>query len=302
MAGLKIVVPTTFTDATLPVLRSDSILAPGSLFLVDASHSAGGLGTGVPALNATIPNIAWQECAAVLGSGDATTLSAIYQVGQSASAYTATDGLMERSGKGGLHSIYKQDGQATAGKGTRISVPASLKTYLRTNTSRSLYISIWGRLTRATILTGGNSAPIPYGAMCKITASTINYKAIMNGGLSISAQIGGSLGTYQSDTNNVPSTSFLRAAGSSSYAGTPSTTDGDYMSDLAMFGTWGAWSGFNDDKAPSWIFYRAYVEDLTTSGRTFAQVLALDQALYTSAFASGGKFNADTFTDPATIP
>lgn len=54
--------------------------------------------------------------------------------------------------------------------------------------------------------------------------------------------------------------------------------------------------------SPSAIFYRFYLEDLTLSGRTWAEVDALDARLFASAFAPGGRYYADTFTDPATIP
>lgn len=48
---------------------------------------------------------------------------------------------------------------------------------------------------------------------------------------------------------------------------------------------------------------RAYVEDLTVSGRTYAEVDAIDHALYTKeVLTPGSRYYGDTFTDPATIP
>jgi hypothetical protein len=47
------------------------------------------------------------------------------------------------------------------------------------------------------------------------------------------------------------------------------------------------------------VLYRAYIEDLTVSGRTYAQVQALDYALWQAAFAPGGRYAGDTFTPPA---
>jgi hypothetical protein len=53
----------------------------------------------------------------------------------------------------------------------------------------------------------------------------------------------------------------------------------------------------------SWAFYRAYIEDLTLSGRTWAEVNAIDYALYQAAFGTDGRFEGDTtFTAPSTIP
>jgi hypothetical protein len=42
--------------------------------------------------------------------------------------------------------------------------------------------------------------------------------------------------------------------------------------------------------------YRLYIENLTVSGRTWAEVDAIDYALYQAAFGAGGRFADDTFT------
>jgi hypothetical protein len=62
-------------------------------------------------------------------------------------------------------------------------------------------------------------------------------------------------------------------------------------------------SGTAKESAPSVVFYRTYLEDLTVSGRTYAEVDALDVALYTKhVLTTGGRYYGDTYTDPATIP
>ncbi len=50
------------------------------------------------------------------------------------------------------------------------------------------------------------------------------------------------------------------------------------------------------------VYYRFYLEDLTISGRTYAQVEALDKAVFDAAFAAGGRYNGDTWTSPTTLP
>ncbi len=52
---------------------------------------------------------------------------------------------------------------------------------------------------------------------------------------------------------------------------------------------------------PSFIVYRIYIEDLKLSGRTFAEVKAIDDAEHAKAFAAGGRFYGDTWSNPATI-
>lgn len=62
-------------------------------------------------------------------------------------------------------------------------------------------------------------------------------------------------------------------------------------------------SGANPYVNPgAFLFYRAYIEDLTVSGRSYAAVDALDYAEYTKQVTTaGGRYYADTYTDPATI-
>lgn len=51
---------------------------------------------------------------------------------------------------------------------------------------------------------------------------------------------------------------------------------------------------------PSYIVYRVYIEDLNLSGRTFEEVKAIDDAEHAKAFANGGRFYDDTWSDPVT--
>jgi len=68
-----------------------------------------------------------------------------------------------------------------------------------------------------------------------------------------------------------------------------------------IFGNNGSSSALTN-QCPSDIFYRGYCEDLTVSGRSYADVDALDKALWDAAFAAGGRFAGDTFTAPSTFP
>lgn len=73
----------------------------------------------------------------------------------------------------------------------------------------------------------------------------------------------------------------------------------------------GPWSSANQNKCGSWVLYRAKLEDMYLSKRSnggaggtlaqeYAAAVAQDQADFTAAFASGGKFYGDTWSDPAT--
>ena len=53
---------------------------------------------------------------------------------------------------------------------------------------------------------------------------------------------------------------------------------------------------------PSRAVYRMYIEDLTVSGRTYAQVDAIDYAQFTKdVLTVGGRYYGDTYTDPTTL-
>lgn len=59
----------------------------------------------------------------------------------------------------------------------------------------------------------------------------------------------------------------------------------------------------NYQSCGSQVVYRFYIEDLTASGRTYAQVRDLDYALYQrEVLTAGGRYYGDTHTDPTTIP
>lgn len=60
-------------------------------------------------------------------------------------------------------------------------------------------------------------------------------------------------------------------------------------------------AAMGNNRSPSVIYYRIYIEDLELSGRTFEEVAAIDQAEFNKAFAVGGRFYGDTWSDPATV-
>jgi len=52
----------------------------------------------------------------------------------------------------------------------------------------------------------------------------------------------------------------------------------------------------------SGVIYRAYMEDLQVSGRSYAAVDAIDFEQFTKhVLTAGGRYYGDTYTDPATI-
>ncbi|MGV2949933.1 hypothetical protein, partial [Acinetobacter sp. AGC35] len=58
-------------------------------------------------------------------------------------------------------------------------------------------------------------------------------------------------------------------------------------------------AAMGNNRSPSVIYYRIYIEDLELSGRTFEEVAAIDQAEFNKAFALGGRFHGDSWSNPA---
>jgi hypothetical protein len=294
MPGLKTVIPVSFTDTSLPIVQDDPILADGSLMLIDVGHSLGGWPVGVPANGALIRNVAWQQAAAVVGSGTETTLSSTVE---SQAGWSGGKGVLERTPKGGLHGIPSR----TLADGTtqlQLALPSLLQTYLRTNPTRNIYHSTWYRLTRTwdSTVTGGNGTTIEH---TTASAASTNYKAILGvGGHSAAGGVQRRVGGV--GLGNAIATQDSPGA----WVGTAPTDNASYRFRFFLLGSAGAWA-YTDAlrrAKPAIVYYRTYVEDLTTSGRTWAEVDALDYAAYQAAFSVGGRFYGDTLpTDPATV-
>lgn len=292
MAGLKIVLPGLFTDPTLPKLQADSLLNDGSLLLIDFGREETAPRTSVPANNAALLNLAWENAADVIGSGTETTLSATFEntlVGVPAM------GLVERTGKYGIHAITSQVSMDTSNRHAGIKLPDLVRNYIRANLpGRTFYVSIWGRLTR---VASADPQSIGYlGDQSNATHYAWNFQNQPVFAPASGAALVGSL----SDPNSNVVGNFFRAGAVDEWTGTKPAEG----STVAAFwiGSRGVYTGFQQNTAASGIIYRVYVEDLTASGRSWTATRDADKALYDAAFAHGGRFASDTFTAASTVP
>lgn len=272
MAGQKIVLSgISFTDSSLPEIRDDPILSSGSLLLMDLGHSMG-VFTGIPADASLLPNIVGDDAPFRLSG-----------------AFPAGTGLIERSGKGGLHVIRSKTISSTVEAAIRL--PTTIKSYLESHLSNRYYFSVWQRVTRA---------------FSTDTARYITSLASATSPSSNSLLTINQNGVYAfSNVNNLDKSSGFDVVGNNiqqvDFDGVNGTVTTLGYDRAVIFGGYGGGvaAGLGGG---SQIFYRLYLEDLTVSGRTYAAVKAIDDALYAAAFAEGGKFYGDTYTDPATLP
>lgn len=284
MPGTIIRLDTTFTDAALPTVPNpDPILTAGSLLLIDPTNPQEPWDAGVPTSGLTVPNLAWAPAATAIGSGTKATLAATF-----VDDLSAANGLVERSTKGGLHGIIKHQAFTTTEQAYLSQ--GAVHAYMTANPTNDYYMSLWGYLTRDDTYTATGGAL----RMAGIETSTFGDSMLIRRQSSALA--------LQPTTNRIGSrlatrdlAPFLVTGAVSQLTGTPST------SETLVRWQFGSSEG-GQVKMPSYVMYRFYVEDLTVSGRSYAEVDALDLSLYTAAVTtSGGRYEGDTFTDPLTI-
>lgn len=201
--------------------------------------------------------------------------------------------------KGGLHFITSQAyaGEAYGGEvfsGVRAN--AALRNYLASLANPNLYVSMWTRITRKAKGQAGKQAPL-----LSYAQTTSNYLMFMQ---STQTQIA---------LNGVSTSKLNKTATSDDVVGVPNCYQGNVtgksgtgvVSSTSLTIGSGHYNPFSSitslNEAPSFILYRIYVEDLSVSGRTYEQVKAIDDAEFNAAFAPGGRFYGDTWSNPSTV-
>jgi hypothetical protein len=297
--GIKIVVPgVTFSDTSLPILRNDPLLVSGSLMLLDFGRDYTAPTGSVPANAAALGNLAWEEAVATIGSGSEATMKPTFN---NTFVGVPAQGLVERTTKKGLHcitSITAMDANGGTGRHMAITMPTALRDYMFANMpSRSFYTSVWGRHTR--LATQATDALMSF--MSIASPSSVYANLLYRGAIWYPQSSTGFVGQ-----RSVPAAEALGNfyAASAQNAWSVGTKPGaaNLTENVFWVGARGAYESFQRNKAASAIIYRLYIEDLTTSGRSFATVDAADKALYDIDFGAGGRFASDSFTAASTVP
>ncbi len=289
---------------TLAPLSADPLLVDGSLALLDPSDSANPWIAGVPAPGVKIPNLAWDRASPRVGGGDDQALAFTWN-NSLISSGAGQDAIIERTAKGGLHVIVSQVANA-ASDYAQLDMAAAIKSYILANPGHSFYASCWFTTTRRTKYSG-----YPQFMISNITSATGNYlmfgsssstnefinpgAGVHYGGSRVAGNTGG-LGTPTfKNISTIPSNG-------TSWSGTIPSATANLITSIFPWANAAPFNGLVQNQSPSYIAYRWYFEDLTVSGRPYATVDAIDFGLYSAAFSSGGRFNADTYTNPSILP
>ena len=285
----------SITDTSAPkIITRDKIESNGSLFLFDGNHQFGTF-TGLPAQNAAIPNVLSNKAAALLGVAE----SAVGLVVGGATVNSAY-WKSERTTKGGVHGIITQAGGQVGNPQYRIKAATAIRDYVLANLTHKYYVSIWSSITRQS-LTINSQSP-----MHLVGATTANMLFHFESGMpfpqSGSTLLGRKPDPVVGDLPAQPLAVPYNRFGSIGVQGFVGAGPGASAGINLLVGTDGPWAGGLLNKAASRIIYRAYIEDLTVSGRSYAEVEAIDYAMFLEAFGAGGKFSGDTYTAPSTLP
>ena len=305
MTGQKIVLPSAFSDTTLPVLRDDTRLTYGSLALIDPSHPANPWASGyIPNDADTVPNIAWKEAAALLGAGTQASLAGLVT---KPTQFTSAVGVLERSSKGGLHAIMSASAAFGTGKGMGIRPAQGIADWIVANPTHKYYISLWMKITRF-----NNENGSPMGFALNSSPSQAAQSLALIGGANDNLPSGAArLGQRRSrlewrlSSDAALAAPFADATFSNiavnGNTGTANVTGSAAQAQMKLFGA-GMVTPFGTSTAGyrSELLWSAYLEDLTVSGRTYAQVDAIDYAEYQKqCLTAGGRYYNDTYTTPA---
>lgn len=269
---IKLDVPITGDN---PKLYKDPIMSEGSIFLLDESRTE----TTTYVNGTGMKNIAGSIAAPIIGVSE----SALDPVFFKSATLLDSEMIIEKTEKGALH-MQSTAGTYTSGRNMRIPIPADIIAYMLTRIAAGddFYCSFWYEYTRAAtndqrINTIGTSA---------FSANYLYVYRTQSSGLP-------SVDRYENVAQPQPagqpiiSTRFIQQVFGTVATGTVNSP-GIYL---------GSFSGGVAGN-PSFIVRKFYIENLTLSGRAYADVRDLDIALHTEALAVGGRFYGDTWNSP----
>ena len=280
----------------------DKLMAAGTLMLVDPSHSKGGF-TGVPSNGSVITNIAADYAATLTGQA-ASTLHPAW-----GTTANPTDLVVERTPKGGFHVMSSQSTQAT-GRYVTLLLPSAIRDYMYAHMDNVFALTLWRRVARA-----ANAAPNPYLYLGNAPGVNQGLITLIHTGASptttnaVRTLTGGANQNVVANMNEQ-----IKAAG---WSGNKPTNVSQIGQNLAAWGTGaaGPWGSGGQNISPSSVLYRLAFEDLTataaartaagelnnTVAARYAEFQSLDSADWAAAFAAGGRYYGDTWSDPATV-
>lgn len=279
-----------FPSFTPTAPTQDEILpTAGALILIDPASLYGAWPAGVPGHGTKVTNLARTQAFAAAGTGvvgdyDFTVNNTL----------TATDGVLERTPKGALHGIISQ---STAAGGRKFDLEGgAIRAYLLANPNNDYFISLWAVPTRLSIETTPGTLARFAGFLSSASGDTITARLAS-----------GNKMTVAPSANRI----LVKESATPAVVDAPINIQGAHSLVPAMHASDNAFIhfGYKDatasalNKQASWALLRVYLEDLTASGRTAAEVAAIDNELFDrDVLTVGGRYNGDTHTSVSALP
>lgn len=261
-------------------IDNSDILTNGSLILIEPGSQENPW-VGVPANGSSVPNLAGSQATSLIGSN-------VQNITFERTMLPA-EGIVERSGRGGLH-VAENWGSGVSNHVVAINMLSAMRNYLDANQGHNMYLATWGRFTRAP------DPSLPQVLHSSVTGATGTRLGV--GQLPSSGALTGAPGStdarrlgFHVDNSQGLAYEAIAAQGvPSSGWSTP------HAAPVLRLGPVGS---AQVGKSAGYLLWWMYLEDLTVSGRTFAQVDALVYSYYQQQVLSQtGKYYGDTYTSP----
>lgn len=319
---------------------TDPMESPGSLFLLEPMHDSGQWPAGVPVNNTRLNNVFADTAKILLGTSVSDNVNPLIRVPSGFSGSAGKLERTVKGGLHGIVSqVNSAQGSGPGIEIPPAIVKYLLDHSKGDSANHTFYISLWHKITRYPATGYNNSTLVGINGNGQQTNSAFVNVAIPQPSSTFYPQrpangAGTNVWVAQNQTpagiTLVPRIFSITTKGwynnntvvpyQQPGDGTNVSVTGPFAGGVIPWGSSAAVNGVsttgatssniiidassissNLNKAGSWALYRVYIEDLTISKRTHAQVYAMDEALFNTAFSAGGKYYNDTYTDPTTI-
>jgi hypothetical protein len=295
MGNKLVLTGTKLTGTSAPYLPVvDPMENSGSLMLIEPGHPSAPY-AGTPATGALLPNLLSGKALGMIPTATSDTLAAKLTIGAD---MTGTMGKVERSAKGGLHLLMSQANPGTVARYAQIDGQAAVRNYLIANPAHDVFVSMWGSWTRPPVALASGAGSHAF--MSATSGDWFRFYHRTTGTTAGETEYptdATRLGYRHNNMNPTISTGAFQQNIGRHPDKAPAA--GALMAILLMGNQ--AYPIDQYAKVGSMIFYRFYMEDLTVSGRTYAQADAQSFAEYTKqCLTAGGRYYGDTTpTSPA---
>lgn len=300
MATQIIRVPGVSTNPNLPKFYTHNLLTKGSLLLVELAHPD----CQIQLIdNSVVPNLAKKTAMSLCAATEA-QVSGLFRLGS-----TGTSHVFEKTSSGALHGIVSpnRNNFTTHQNGGGITFQQSkILTYMKANPTNLFFIGFKGRVTRGAGENDTTMSPSVQANMFAVSGTSFSndFLAVFQTNATLpttprSFAVPNPLPSRAA--NNQARLDFVR------YVNVNGQVNGainnisllDICFGRTTFGNNVYPSAFSN--YPSWILHNIYIEDLTVSGKTFAETAAKYEAYHNASVAEGGAYYNETFTSPSTL-